>query len=277
MKTENQHPDVPDWKLERFLLGELPVAEMDRIRDRVDGDPALERQLQSLRADDDNALARYPAAWMAPQIERRADQSNRKVRTSSWSIKWPRFWPVPAAVGLAAMLAFVDIGDDAPDGDGVNAHSIPGIRLKGTGPRLSLHRRIDTGSEQLYDGGIGRSGDLIQVRYHAAGRSYGAIVSVDGNGAVNLHHPPMGDQAQALQTSGPVSLAFAIELDEAPHWERFYFVTSHAEFELAAVLNAAAAAALARRDSLVLADEELEQFILTLNKEPLQRAAGGGS
>ena len=277
MTTENQHPDVPDWKLERFLLGELSADEMDLIRDRVDGDPALERQLQSLRADDDNVLERYPAAWMARQIERRAGQSKQEVRTpSSWSIRWPHFWPVPAAVGLAAMLAFVDIGNDAGDGGGVNEESIPGIRLKGTGPRLSLHRRIDTGSEQLFDGSIGRSGDLIQVRYHAAGRSYGAILSVDGNGAVTLHHPPAGDQAQALQTSGPVSLAFSIALDDAPHWERFYLVTSHTEFELVAVLDAAVAAALARRDSLVLG-EQLEQHILTLNKEPRPRATGGGS
>ncbi len=179
------------------------------------------------------------------------------------------------------MLAFVTIGnnaeDDAGDGGEFSQSPIPGIRLKGTGPHLSLHRKIDTGSEQLRDGGIGRSGDVIQVRYHAGGRSYGAILSADGNGAVTLHHPAAGNEAQPLQTSGPVSLAFAYELDDAPHWERFYFVTSHTEFELAAVIDAAAAAALARRDSLVLDDGELEQFILTLNKEPWQQAAGGGS
>ncbi len=279
MTTENQHPNVPDWKLERFLLGELPADEMDRIRDRVDGDPTLERQLQSLRADDDEVRERYPAAWMARQIERRATQSTvQEVRMpSSSSVQWSRLWPVPAAVGLAAMLAFVDIGDDTRDGDGVGQDPIPGIRLKGSGPRLSLHRKIDNGSEQLHDGGIGRSGDLIQVRYHAAGRSYGAILSVDGNGAVTLHHPSVGDQAQLLQTAGLVSLAFSIELDDAPHWERFYFVTSHTEFELAALLDAAAAAGLARRDSLELDNDALEQFIMTLNKEPLQQAAGGGS
>ncbi len=279
MTTENQHPDVPDWKLERFLLEELPAEEMDRIRDRVDGDPTLERQLQSLRADDDEVRERYPAAWMARQIERRATQSTvQEVRMpSSSSVQRPRLWPVPAAVGLAAMLVFVTIGNEAGDGGGVSQNPIPGIRLKGSGPRLSLHRKIDNGSEQLHDGGIGRSGDLIQVRYHAAGRSYGAILSVDGSSAVTLHHPTAGEQAQPLQTAGPVSLAFAYELDDAPHWERFYFVTSRSEFELAAVLDAAAAAALARRDSLILEDEELEQYILTLNKQPRQQAAGGGS
>ena len=74
MTSENQHPDVPDWKLERFLLGELPADEMARIREQVDGDPALESQLQRLRDDGETPLERYPAAWMAPQIERRAAQ-----------------------------------------------------------------------------------------------------------------------------------------------------------------------------------------------------------
>ena len=280
MTSENQHPDVPDWKLERFLLGELPADEMARIREQVDGDPALESQLQRLRDHGATTLERYPAAWMAPQIERRADQRKpqRETRSpSSSSALWPRLWPVPAAVGLAAMLFFVDAGDDSGPGDGIRQSPIPGIRLKGAGPRLSLHRKIDTGNEQLHDGGICRSGDVIQVRYHAAGRSHGVVLSVDGNGAVSLHHPAAGDRAQPLEAAGPVSLPFAYELDDAPHWERFYFVTSQTEFELAEVMEAAGTAALARRDSLFLDDTGLEQFILTLKKEPLQQTAGGGT
>lgn len=277
MSTENRHTEVPAWKLERFLLGELPAAEMDRIRNQVATDAQLERQLDALRADSELMYGRYPVEWMARRIERRADQwgqQPQKLFTLS-PIRWPRMWPVPAAVGLAAVLALISVGDDVGDSGDFNQNPLPGIRLKGTGPRLSLHRKIDNGSEQLVDGAVGHAGDQIQVRYHAAGRPFGAILSVDGNGAVMVHLPASGDRAQTLQSAGPVSLEFAIELDDAPRWERFYFVTSESEFELAAVTKAAAATATTKRDSLALGDGQA-QFLVTLNKEPVSEGFGGG-
>jgi len=283
MTTEKRHPHVPDpvvpaWKLERFLLGELQAAEMDQIHAQVEADPALALQLQGLRADNEQLLERHPAAWMAPQIERRAEQSrshSSKVhRKLAFPARlFPRLWPLPAAIGLVAMLALVTVNDDTGDGDGIRQNSTPGIRLKGTGPRLSLHRKIGSGSEPLLAGAYGRAGDVLQIRYHAGGRLFGAILSVDGNGSVTLHLPSVGDRAQALESTGPVSLAFAYELDDAPDWERFYFVTADSAFELGRVVDAAATAAFAQRDSLLLRNS-FEQFIVTLNKE--SAAAGGG-
>ena len=109
------------------------------------------------------------------------------------------------------------------------------------------------------------------MQYHAAGRQYGAILSVDGYGSVTQHFPARGDRARALDTTGLVSLEFAYELDDAPRWERFYFVTSTTAFELPGVLAAAAGTVTTSGDSLVLADG-LEQFMLTLTKE---RTAAG--
>ena len=280
MNQENRHKSVPEWQLERFLLEELPTAEMSRIRERLVDDPELGRRLEVLRADSANTRERYPAAWMARQIEHRANRAAPAGRASiSLEPVLRRLWPVPAAAGLAALLALVTLGgDDGDGGDGgdVSGRSaVPGIRLKGMEPQLVLHRKVDAGSEQLQDGSAARAGDLLQVQYHAAGRPFGAILSVDGHGSVTQHFPARGARAGALGSAGLTSLEFAYELDDAPRWERFYFVTAAAAFDLAAVVTAAGTAA-ASGDSLVLA-AGLEQVILTLKKEPATTGRGGGA
>jgi len=107
------------------------------------------------------------------------------------------------------------------------------------------------------------------VAYQAAGRPFGVIVSLDGRGAVTLHLPQEGEQAARLGSSGSVLLDFAYELDDAPRWERFYFVTGEANFSVTPVLEAVARLGtgnpIGAPDALALPDG-LEQFIISLDK-----------
>ena len=115
----------------------------------------------------------------------------------------------------------------------------PGVRTKGLRPSLSLFRKTADGSETLADGDVAREGDVIRIGYHAFGRRYGVIVSVDGRGAVTRHFPERSATAAALEPSEVVLLAHAYRLDDAPAWERFFFVTADAPFPVAAVEDAA--------------------------------------
>jgi hypothetical protein len=109
--------------------------------------------------------------------------------------------------------------------------------IKG-GPALMLHRRTTNGSEALTPGAAVQEGDQIRVGYRSAGHRYGVILSIDGRGHVTAHLPRTGDRAGALQPAGTVFLDFAYELDDAPRWERFYFVTSESEFAVEPVRRA---------------------------------------
>ena len=143
-------------------------------------------------------------------------------------------------------------------------------RVKGIGSALALYRRTAEGSETLADGAIARKGDLIRVGYRAAGRSYGAIVSIDGGGSVTMHLPPAGDRAAPLKREPTVLLEEAYELDDAPLWERFYFIAGDAPFEMAPVMHAAreAAARTPRLPPAGLAlPRGLQQSNFTLQKE----------
>jgi hypothetical protein len=112
-------------------------------------------------------------------------------------------------------------------------------RIKGLEPTLLLFRKTPQGSEMLQDGAVARPGDLIRIGYRAAGHAWGVILSVDGRGVVTQHLPRDGGQAARLSAESQVLLDFAYELDDAPRWERFYFVAGPAPFDATPVIEAA--------------------------------------
>ncbi|MCA9568895.1 MAG: ActD protein, partial [Myxococcales bacterium] len=62
--------------------------------------------------------------------------------------------------------------------------------------------------------------------------------SIDGSGVITWHLPIRGRSAVVLQPGSGVPLAESYELDDAPDHERFFFVTSPADFDLAEVEDA---------------------------------------
>ena len=133
-----------------------------------------------------------------------------------------------------------------------------------------MYRKTSTRSETLPDGAFARKGDVVRVGYEAAGRPYGLILSIDGRGVVTRHLPTTGDLAARLEPSSTVLLDQSYELDDAPRWERFYFITGMSRFAVAPVLEAAEQAAANQRDRppthLALPDG-LEHSIFSLQKE----------
>jgi len=113
-------------------------------------------------------------------------------------------------------------------------------------------------------------GDVIQLRYNAGGRGYGVIASVDGAGAVTLHFPSSEDakpEAMALAAE-TTTLPTAFALDDAPRFERFFFITANKPPDLQQTL--AALRTLAHRDDSATAALELpphlRQWSLRLRK-----------
>src|SRR5262249_17390764 len=111
-------------------------------------------------------------------------------------------------------------------------------RIKGQKPALALYRRTAAGSEALANGSLAHQGDVVRVGYRAAGHAYGVIFSIDGRGTVTMHLPPSGDRAPPLEPKTRVLLDAAYELDDAPLWERFYFVAGDTPFVVAPVVDA---------------------------------------
>ena len=51
--NRQDHTEVSDYRFERYLLGELPNAELDALHQRIMSDPGLEERLATLKRSDE--------------------------------------------------------------------------------------------------------------------------------------------------------------------------------------------------------------------------------
>ncbi len=241
MTREEATLRVPDLVLERYRLGELPRADVEALELRLRVDAEQRARLEALESSDAEIRRRYPPEWLAERIHRRLRSAARDARKERPARAM--HWPVPVALAAAATVLLVlaprlvsppqvEPGARPPVGES-------GDRIKGLAPSLQLVRKTPDGSEPLAHGAVARAGDVIRVGYRAAGRGFGVILSVDGRGTVTLHLPLRGDRAAPLDSGGTVLLDHAYELDDAPRFERFYFVTAATPFPVATVVGAA--------------------------------------
>lgn len=107
-------------------------------------------------------------------------------------------------------------------------------RAKGSGPRLRVYRKNGNEAVRIETGTRVAEGDVLQLSYQAGGAEWGAIVSIDGNGTVTRHFPDTGDEAGRLENDGEIALDFSYELDNAPRFERFIFITGGYRFSVSA-------------------------------------------
>ena len=168
---------------------------------------------------------------------------------------------------MAAILFFVIARAPSPPSAATSVTD--GDRIKGPAAALSLYRRTAGGSETLADGAIARPGDLVCVGYRSAGPGFGVILSIDDRGIVTMHLPAAGDRAAPLNRGATVLLDAAYELDDAPGWERFYFITGETAFIIAPVADAARRAAGDHRSApaALALPHGLEQSTFSLQKE----------
>jgi hypothetical protein len=267
---------VPDLTLERYRLGELPAPDAARIRARLDRDEQLRQRLLELDRSDERFARTHPPGLLAAHVRRRL-QADAAVPPPRARLR-PWTWTVPAALAGAAMVVLA-VGAQwlgpARTADRTTTVSPgpsagPGEQLKGSSVVLMLFRKTARGSEMLADGTPARPGDLIRIGYRAPGRPYGVIVSVDGRGVVTRHLPRQGPTAAALGRGDQSLLDSAYELDDAPKWERFYFVTGQDPFDVAPIVEAArlaGAGAASRPAGLLPLPSSLEQSSILLMKE----------
>ena len=269
----NKEKHVPDWMWERYLLDELPRKKRRQLEIQLERDPALRAELEKMRRSDRQILSSYPPERMIPEILRRAAlERPRPAAPRRWRLAWVAAPVMALAVFLLLILPpllqrrLVQPGGARPE---------EYIGLKGAGglsratARLQLYRRDGDSSAQLPDGGTARAGDRLQVAFFPGKQTHGVILSIDGAGTVTLHFPEQAEGDTALPGGSRVFLPRSYELDAAPLFERFFFITARAPLPTAAILEKAGALA-ADRARAMTAGLDLpggcEQFSLLIRK-----------
>lgn len=229
---------IPDLYLEQALLDELP----DEKRELVDNEESV-RRLKELEESNRRILEMYDPGEMAAKIIEGLDDDFDEEPREGRVIKG--FFLQHRAGVLLAAAAVALIAGVSPflfRQQPAVAPSVPGTeitRIKGLEPELSVYRKQEGTVEQLDRGSVARERDLLQISYNAAGKPFGTIFSIDGRGVVTLHYPSDTGGSLVLKRDGEVPLESAYQLDDAPFFERFFFVASDSTFSISTVLSAA--------------------------------------
>lgn len=227
---------VPDLLVEQLALGELPEAQAQTVRARLEAD--ADPRLKQLEASNTEILDAHPPEVVARRIQARLDALEPE---SSGGFAWP-VWG--AAAGLAVAAAALLVWTIGPGSEGPPPASEPrvavatppaGERMKGDAA-IVLERKLGTRAEALLAKSKVSPGDTLQVSYRAGGWSHGVLVSLDGAGAVTLHFPDTPGESTALQADGTAVL-HAFELDDAPGFERFLFFTANRPLDPDAIVK----------------------------------------
>jgi hypothetical protein len=219
---------VPDLLLEQYALGELPDSERVEVEAALASDPLLRSRLAALKASNEEILAEARPAEVAAAIRRRMVSSMGPRRAGAAS--------APFLTAAAAVLVLVG----AALARGILFPSVDGLtRAKGGATGISIFRKAAAGPVELRDGSLAAEGDILQIKYSSGEARYGAIFSLDGRGTLTWHLPAKDAGPGApLLSRGEEALSSAYELDDAPGFERFFFISSKSDFDLEAAAHA---------------------------------------
>ena len=227
-----------DFDLEQYALGELDAGRRRMLDACLADDAELRARIVAIEQSNHAILNKYSAEYMAAQIEnrRKSDHLHTTGRapiqmrsTLAWA-KWSYALPVVAVSLLSLVMLRQGLAPHTPDAMLASAvEDVAMERAKGRNTALRIFRKTAQGAEQLNDRESARSGDILQLQYVAEGAAFGMIFSVDGNGTVT-HHTSKDAHAIALVKGAAVALNGAYELDNAPRFERFFFVKGSRSF-----------------------------------------------
>jgi hypothetical protein len=212
---------VPNWKAERYLLGELPENEMAALKILDAESGQFHAQIEQLKNSNQELLAKYPAKYPA-----------KFAVIEPIKNKWLIPLSACAALLLCTTLMLNVFNDDFNDEVVMNEE---GNRVKGLKTDIEVWRKTADSVEQLSNNSVAHAGDLLQIRYAVPKQCYGVLLSLDGNGVLTIHLSGSQGKAAQLQAGKVVSLENAYELDDAQNFETFYLLTAEKEFEVAPI------------------------------------------
>lgn len=225
---------ISDFKLERYLLGDLPEGEMQALREREACDEIFAARVREMREQGERFLAENPFSAIEDKLEN-AERSEI-LPNRSFNTLWLK---VAAALVIAlGVFSAVVLNRNVTtyEGSGTSmevalADTDDGTRIKGMSASLEVWKKTGDSAVQMVNLGDAFEGDEIQLRYRVPQKCFGMLFSMDGNGTITMHMGE-GDKAIELEPGKMTTLPFAYKLDNAPKFEKFFLLTSEKSFKI---------------------------------------------
>lgn len=215
---------VPEIYLEQLYLNELSAQKAKTLTN-------TESVLNRIELSNKEILEQYPPSFMRESIIRKLNiNTEKKSKKQDFRFYILRAVPIAAALVILTLNLSQLYTTQEPNNI---------IRSKGLNPELSIYIEKNNSPAELFDNDFVFESDLIQLTYNAAGNKYGVIFSLDGRGVITLHYPEDKSSTPFIDPNGSHALPFSYELDDAPEFERFFFVSSKQEFDINTILKSA--------------------------------------
>lgn len=223
---------ISDFKLERYLLGELPEKEMRELQERELSDEIFAARVREMREQGKRFLAENPFAALNDKLD--AIEDSKSSVDGQPNVLWLK---VAAALVIAlGIFSVVVLNRDVATYDNHSASmevamadADNGTRIKGMQATLEVWKKTGDSAVQMVNLGNAYEGDEIQLRYRVPQKCFGMLISMDGNGTITMHMGE-GDKAIELEPGKMTTLPFAYKLDNAPKFEKFFLLTSQNSF-----------------------------------------------
>lgn len=241
---KNNKQNTPDILLEKYLLGELSKKESENLNRRLSQDKNTLKKLNELKKSNQEILKKYTPETMAKKITQRYENTKdmaERIKQKSFINKifnihltWKQLAPAFSLIILALIMIPIiknEISNKPTDKKDI-------IRIKGTS-QLFIYQKTKNKEMKLKDNDVVKQGDIVQLAYSAGNNKYGVIFSIDGRGVLTLHYPYRNSTPAKLLTTKKHLLNEAYELDDAPKYERFFFIASSEPIEVKDLLKKA--------------------------------------
>lgn len=240
---------ISEYYLERYVLGELPDEDIEEIRQSAATDLELQTVLKEIESSNRDILSLYPSSTVKASLQERMNETQNTLVDGELLVKsFPlrRILYISSAFVTAVVIIFL-VFPRSKEETGI----IPGITtedfalVKGiqnidlSKTQLLVFRKNYDQVEILESGELASKGDLLQLAYIAAKEPYGVIFSIDGRGSITLHFPAEKNASTSLDQNKKSLLPHAMELDDAPDFERFFFITSESPIAVEDILRKA--------------------------------------
>jgi hypothetical protein len=262
---------ISEYYLERYALGELPDDEKEKIQKLSLSTPEISAALERIESSDKEILSLYPPPTLKASLLTQLEDAQKRT----FPLKRTLAIASAASVLLILVLVFPlmknkpQIITPSTTPDNALVKGIPPVDLSHT--QLLVYRKIQDRVEILADGERANSGDLLQLAYVTTKDAYGVILSIDGRGTVTLHLPESQEKSTKLELGRQFLLPSAFELDDAPKFERFFFLISESPIDVNSILeevqNMAKNSNLFQQKNLALTGNFKQYSVLILKGE----------
>ncbi len=219
-----------EFKLEQYVLGDLPQTEMEEMSALIQKDASIARRVELLKSNNEQLRQKFPVGDVTLKVHTQTSALNTQREKK-------KVFNIPMVSGLLSALFIAVFSITLLTQPEQSTRPILEItRLKGLDAQLNVYKKTRLGSTLLSDSSLVMAGDQLQLEYVVNNNLYGIILSLDGNGSMTHHFSGPGFSSLKLHQP-KMLLPFSYLLDDAPLYEKFYLIMSEDEFSVDTILD----------------------------------------